>query len=158
MARDTVKGQRTVRTEEGRTFAIIRGRRWTRIPEYMTNGQLTARFFVDEATGEVRLADSWKAPKRWPIPAASAEFVLGLLKLPDYELPDELPEPEEKIAPQPYDGYMTKVECGWQVAAAGAIVAPCVEREEMARALLGEHGSGRPCWKVEADGRTERVG
>lgn len=80
--RDYIDGQRTVRTEDGREFAIIAGRRWTRIPEYLTNGQLTARFFVDEATGEVRGAAGWKQVGR-PIRGTAAEFVRGLLALPE---------------------------------------------------------------------------
>lgn len=59
--------------------------------------------------------------------------------------------------PGEFDGYITRVACGWQVAVAGVVVAECVEREEDARALLGEHGTGRPCWRVEPDGAAERV-
>lgn len=60
--------------------------------------------------------------------------------------------------PGEYDGYLTRVECGWQVAAAGVIVAECVESEEVARALLGEYGAGRPRWKIATDGSSERIG
>ena len=62
-----------------RVFTVLRGRRWTRVPEYLSNGQLTARFFVDEARDEVRLADSWTRPKAWPLGGADKEFVLAIL-------------------------------------------------------------------------------
>jgi hypothetical protein len=76
---DFVPGQVTVILSDGREFAVIKGRRWTRVPEYLSNGQLTARFFVDEATSEVRLADSWKAPKSWPIGQPHCLFALGIV-------------------------------------------------------------------------------
>lgn len=65
---------------DGRRFNVVRGRRWTRIPEYMSNGQLTARFFVDEATGEVRAAKSWKAPGSL-MGGERAAFVRWILEL-----------------------------------------------------------------------------
>lgn len=77
--RDVVPGQITVVLEDGREFAVIRGRRWTRVPEYMSNGQLTARFFVDESTSEVRLADGWKKPKAWPLGQPSSLFALDIV-------------------------------------------------------------------------------
>src|SRR4051794_38649377 len=105
MARDMVKGQRTVRTDDGRMFAIIGGRRWTRVPEYLSNGQLTARWFIDEATGEVRGAHGWKQPGRM-IAGAAAEFVRGILALPD-------------LTPGEFDGYLTPTPAGLQVEVAG---------------------------------------
>lgn len=57
-----------------RAFAVVDGRRWTRISEYLSNGQLTARWFVDEATGEAREADGCRKPKRWPMHASAQEF------------------------------------------------------------------------------------
>jgi hypothetical protein len=77
--RDHVPGQITVEMEAGREFAVIKGRRWTRVPEYMSNGQLTARFFVDEETNEVRLADSWKAPKSWPLAQPHSLYALEIV-------------------------------------------------------------------------------
>jgi hypothetical protein len=62
-----------------RVFTVLTGRRWTRIPEYLSNGQLTARWFVDESTGEVRDADGWKRPKSWPMQQRDAEYVLAIL-------------------------------------------------------------------------------
>lgn len=58
----------------------------------------------------------------------------------------------------PYDGYMTLVGGAWEVAARGRIVAAAVASEADARALLSEHGSGVPCWKVDAAGVAERIG
>lgn len=75
--RDYEPGQVTVQFD-GREFAVIKGRRWTRIREYLSNGQLTARFFVDEATGEIRDARSWKAPGS-RMGGERAEFVRGIL-------------------------------------------------------------------------------
>lgn len=67
-------------TLDGRRFSVIRaGRRWTKVPEYMSNGQRTARWFMDEASGEVRLAHGWKAPAPSPIGGAAAEFVRGIV-------------------------------------------------------------------------------
>lgn len=77
--RDYVPGQITVVLDDGREFAVIKGRRWTRVPEYMSNGQLTARFFVDESTSEVRLADGWKSPKSWPLGQPQCLFVLDIV-------------------------------------------------------------------------------
>lgn len=67
--------------DDGREFGILRGVRWTRIAEFLSNGQLTARWFVDEATGEVRMAEGWRKPKSYPLDSRSAEFVRGLLAL-----------------------------------------------------------------------------
>lgn len=147
--RDYVKGQRTVRMENGREFAIIRGRRWTRIPEYLSNGQLTARWFVDEATGEVRLADSWKSPKSWPLAGADAEFVRALLTLPT----------EEESAPGEFDGYVTVKGGALLVEAAGVRIAEVgTEEMETAKMLLGEHCADRPRWLVGEDGHATRIG
>lgn len=62
-----------------RVFTVIPGRRWTKVPEYLSNGQLTARFFVDEAQGIVRDAAGWSKPGRW-LPAEGAAWVLGLIE------------------------------------------------------------------------------
>lgn len=78
MSRDVVEGQVTVKVG-AREFAVIGGRRWTRIPEYLSNGQLTARWFMDERSGEVRMARSWKSPQRWPMCGDAAEFVRGIV-------------------------------------------------------------------------------
>lgn len=64
----------------------------------------------------------------------------------------------ENRTPKQFDGFITKVACGWEVAAAGVVVARCVEREEDARALLGEHGASLACWKVGEGGEAERIG
>lgn len=74
-------GRRDVTAPDGREFAIIGGRRWTRVAEFLSNGQITARFFVDEATGEVRASDGWKKPKSWPLGGDAPEFVQGILAL-----------------------------------------------------------------------------
>jgi uncharacterized protein YndB with AHSA1/START domain len=63
--RDVVPGQVEVTIPDGRVFAVIRGRRWTRVAEYLSNGQLTARWFYDEATGEAREAEGWRKPRKW---------------------------------------------------------------------------------------------
>lgn len=95
MARDYIEGQRTVRLPhpEGsgvsggeREFALVKGRRWTRVFEYLSNGQLTARAFVDEATREVREAAGAKQVGRM-MPAASAAFYLALFELPELVTP-----------------------------------------------------------------------
>lgn len=71
--------RRDIVGEDGREFAVIRsGRRWTRVAEFLTNGQITARFFLDEATGEARAAESWKSPKSWRLPEETAQFVREL--------------------------------------------------------------------------------
>lgn len=62
-----------------RLFAVIPGRRWTKVPEYLSNGQLTARWFVDEAAGEVRRAKSWRAPMDFPMSADHAAFMLAIV-------------------------------------------------------------------------------
>lgn len=72
--------RRDIVADDGREFGILRGRRWTRVAEFLSNGQLTARWFIDETTGEVRQSDGWKKPKRWPVGNDAAEFVLGLLR------------------------------------------------------------------------------
>lgn len=66
-----------------RVFCVMRGgRRWTKVPEYMSNGQRTARWFVDEATGEVRSAKSWRSPQSYPIGRGDAgAFVLSIVAL-----------------------------------------------------------------------------
>jgi hypothetical protein len=63
-----------------RVFTVIPGRRWTKVPEYMSNGQLTARFFYDKATGEARLSDGWKSPKSWPLGADDTAFVKAIVE------------------------------------------------------------------------------
>lgn len=91
--RDRIDGQRTVRlphpegsgVEGGeREFALVKGRRWTRVFEYLSNGQLTARAFVDEATREVREAAGAKRAGHM-MGAASAQFFLELFELPAAE-------------------------------------------------------------------------
>lgn len=64
-----------------RLFSVIPGKRWTKVPEFMSNGQRTARWFVDEATGEVRVAKSWRAPQTYALTGAAAAFVLSIVKL-----------------------------------------------------------------------------
>jgi hypothetical protein len=146
--RDYIDGQRTVQLAD-REFAIVGGRRWTRVFEYLSNGQLTARWFVDEKTREVRMAEGVKKPKSWPIGGSSAAFVLDLLTLP---------ASEDAPARGPFDGYLTqKADGTWEVAAAGVVVA-CTGDEEMGRALLAEHADGRPQWKVAGDGAAVRIG
>jgi hypothetical protein len=78
---DVVPGQRAVQLPDGRTFAVIPGRRWTRVSEYLTNGQLTARFFVDEKSGEAREAEGWRKPKRWPMNSSAQEFARAIVEL-----------------------------------------------------------------------------
>jgi hypothetical protein len=156
MARDTVKGQRTVRMDDGREFAIVKGRRWTRIPEYLSNGQLTARWFIDEATGEVRMAAGWKQPGAM-IGGEAAEFVRAILALPE-------------LTPGEFDGYLTPApDGGLRVEVAGAVVGtvPLVAGEtpelaaqtqmENARTLLAQHAADRPCWFVGNDGRSTLI-
>lgn len=63
-----------------RVFTVIPGRKWTKVPEYMSNGQLTARFFFDSATGEARVAESWKKPKSWPLGGDDASFVRSIVE------------------------------------------------------------------------------
>lgn len=79
--RDVIAGQLEVTLPDGRQFAVVKGRRWTRVHEYLSNGQLTARWFVDEATGEAREADGWRQPKRWPMSAAGQEFARWVVEL-----------------------------------------------------------------------------
>jgi hypothetical protein len=62
-----------------RVFTVIPGRRWTKVPEYMSNGQLTARFFYDKATGEARTARSWKSPESWPLGRDDTAFVRAIV-------------------------------------------------------------------------------
>lgn len=78
---DTVPGQSSVQAPDGRTFAVVEGRRWTRVSEYLNNGQLTARWFVDEASGEAREADGWRKPKRWPMASGAQEFARWIVAL-----------------------------------------------------------------------------
>lgn len=77
---DAEPERRDIVADDGREFGILRGRRWTRVAEFLSNGQLTARWFVDEATGEVRQAEGWKKPKSWATSPDATLFVLGLLK------------------------------------------------------------------------------
>jgi hypothetical protein len=64
---------------------------------------------------------------------------------------------EGGVMPGEYDGYLTEMEGGgWEVAAGGVVLTKHPD-EEVARAILAEHGSGRPCWKVRRDGRAERI-
>lgn len=89
-------------TIEGRTFSVIRtGRRWTKVPEYMSNGQRTARWFVDEATREVRVAKSWRSPQPYPMPAGSGAFVLSLIALADSGVTSRLHRPVRGLQPGP---------------------------------------------------------
>lgn len=70
--------------DEDRRFCVIRGgRRWTRVPEYMTNGQLTARFFVDEQTGEARPARSWSSPAGYCLGVSASNYVRGIIAAAD---------------------------------------------------------------------------
>lgn len=82
--RDHIDGQRTVRLEgdEPREFAIVKGRRWTRVFEYMTNGQLTVRWFVDENEPEVRMAAGAKQVGRQRLVGPQRAFVFRILALP----------------------------------------------------------------------------
>jgi hypothetical protein len=70
-SRDVIAGQREVTLSDGRMFAVVRGRRWTRVAEYLSNGQLTARWFYDEATGETREAEGWRKPRQWRMASGS---------------------------------------------------------------------------------------
>lgn len=74
--------------DQGRAFAVVPGTRWTRVPEMISNGQHTARWFVDERTGEVRGSLGWKSPKPHAEPAATAAFVHRLLALPRVDRAD----------------------------------------------------------------------
>lgn len=58
--------------------------------------------------------------------------------------------------PGPYDGFLMRKGGGWEVAAAGVPLGTFAS-EEVARAVLAEHGAGRACWKVEHDGAAERI-
>lgn len=147
--RDYIDGQRTVKYGT-REFAIVRtGRRWTRVHEYLSNGQLTARWFVDEKTREVRMADGARKPKSWPVSSEAAAWILNLLALPAAEDP---------AARGPFDGYLTqKADGTWEVASAGVVVGT-TDDEEMGRAMMGEHSDGRPQWKVAKDGSAVRIG
>ena len=73
--RDYVLGQKTVQLPDGREFAVIRGRRWTKVAEYLSNGQLTARWFYDEETHETREAEGWHKPRKWRLGGNGADFV-----------------------------------------------------------------------------------
>lgn len=68
-----------------RVFTVIAGRRWTKVPEYLSNGQLTARFFYDRATGEARLAEGWKSPKSYPESLETAAVVRSIIEVHDAE-------------------------------------------------------------------------
>ena len=48
--------------------------------EYLANGQVTARWFVDEATGEAREAASARAPKAWPMAQPAQEFARSVVE------------------------------------------------------------------------------
>lgn len=81
---DQVPGQRlsvpvAPLNQRPRVFAVVEGRRWTRVSEYLSNGQLTARWFVDEATGEAREADGWRKPKRWPMNPSAQQFANSIV-------------------------------------------------------------------------------
>lgn len=78
---DWIDGQAHVQLPDGRQFAVVKGRRWTRVHEYLSNGQLTARWFVDEASGEAREADSARKPKAWPMRRAAQEFARWVVEL-----------------------------------------------------------------------------
>ena len=82
MSRDVIPGQKIAQLPDGRTFAVVRtGRRWTRVHEYLSNGQLTARFFVDERSGEAREAASARQPKPWPMHTGAQEFARWIVTL-----------------------------------------------------------------------------
>jgi hypothetical protein len=68
----------------------MRGRRWTRVAEYLSNGQLTARWFYDEQTGEAREAEGWHKPRRWQLGGSAAEFV-GAIVARAYHYPPRRP-------------------------------------------------------------------
>lgn len=70
---------------DGRKFSVVRGgRRWTKVPEYPYAGpSRTATFFVDESTGEVRGALSWKSPRPDALRGADAEYVLAIIARAD---------------------------------------------------------------------------
>lgn len=78
---DWIDRQVYVQLPDGRQFAVIKGQRWTRVSEYLCNGQLTARWFVDEESGEAREADGWRKPKRWPMPTGAQEFARWVVAL-----------------------------------------------------------------------------
>lgn len=78
---DLIPGQRFVQLPDGRAFAAVTGRRWTRVFEYLSNGQLTARWFVDESTGEAREAAGARQPKRWPMSPGAQEFARWVVEL-----------------------------------------------------------------------------
>jgi hypothetical protein len=62
----------------------------------------------------------------------------------------------EEATPGRYDGYMSEVEGGWQVASAGADLGTYAD-ESVAATVLAKT-TKRPRWKVHADGRTIRLG
>jgi hypothetical protein len=68
-----------------RVFTVMEGRRWTKVPEYLSNGQLTARFFYDRATGEARKAEGWKSPKNYPESPETAAVVRSIIEVHDAE-------------------------------------------------------------------------
>lgn len=69
----------TITLPDGRTFGLVEGRKWTKVPRRMTNGQWTACWFVDEATNEVRLARSWNAPMPFNLTGERAREVLDIV-------------------------------------------------------------------------------
>jgi hypothetical protein len=56
----------------------------------------------------------------------------------------------------PYDGYISEVADGWEVAAHGVLI-DTVADEAQALVLLGEHCASRPRWRVDADGVAELI-
>lgn len=78
---DWIPGQMAVQAPDGRLFAVVKGRRWTRVHEYLSNGQLTARWFVDEKTGETREAEGARKPRAWRMGGEAAAFVRWIVEL-----------------------------------------------------------------------------
>jgi hypothetical protein len=62
----------------------------------------------------------------------------------------------EEATPGRFDGYMSEVEGGWQVASAGADLGTYAD-ESVAATVLAQT-TKRPRWKVHADGTTIRLG
>lgn len=58
------------------------------------------------------------------------------------------------FAPGPYDGYITPVEGGFELAAAGVVLDVVADRD-IAETRLAEHCASRPRWFVHEDGRKE---
>jgi hypothetical protein len=98
--RDTIPGQVEVQIPDGREFAVIRGRRWTRVFEYLSNGQLTARWFFDEKTGETREAEGARKPRNWRLGNGASEFVGAIIESAN-ELRNVKPDSERRLTASP---------------------------------------------------------